>query len=80
MCQLADALRFDHHVGACLPTIWYVLVHLLPYHRGIDPSERSQRAAYCQQQRCVCSIYQVSIAPIGEIAQGVPYKALNNII
>ena len=47
MCQLADALRFDHHVGACLPTIWYVLVHLLPYHRGIDPSERSHRATYC---------------------------------
>ena len=40
--------------GACLPTIWYVPVHLLPYHRGIDPSERSHRAAYClQQQRCL---------------------------
>ena len=25
MCQLADALRFGH-VGACLPTIWYVPV------------------------------------------------------
>jgi len=52
MCQLADALRFGH-VGACLPTIWYVPVHLLPYHRGIDPSERSHRAAYCLQQRCL---------------------------
>ena len=41
MCQLAHALRFGH-VGACLPTIWYVPVHLLPYRRGIDPSERSQ--------------------------------------
>ena len=50
MCQLADALRFGH-VGACLPTIWYVPVHL--YHRGIDPSERSHRAAYCLQQRCL---------------------------
>ena len=39
--------------GACLPTIWYVPVHLLPYHRGIDPSERSHRAAYCLQQRCL---------------------------
>ena len=28
-------------------------VHLLPYHRGIDPSERSHRAAYCLQQRCL---------------------------
>ena len=54
MCQLADALHFGH-VGACLPTIWYVPVHVLPYHhdRGIDPSERSHRAAYCLQQRCL---------------------------
>ena len=27
--------------------------------------------------KAVCSIYQFSIAPIGEIAPGVPYKALN---
>ena len=52
MCQLADALRFGH-VGACLPTIRYVPVHILPYHRGIDPSERSHQAAYCLQQRCL---------------------------
>ena len=52
MCQLVDALRLGH-VGACLPTIWYVPVHLLPYHRGIDPSETSHRAAYCLQQRCL---------------------------
>ena len=52
MCQLADALRFGH-AGACLHTIWCVPVHLLPYHRGIDPSERSHRAAYCLQQRCL---------------------------
>ena len=53
MCQLlAHALRFGH-VGACLPTIWYVPVHLLSFHRGIDPSERSHRAAYCLQQRCL---------------------------
>ena len=79
MCQWADALRFSH-VGACLPTIWYVPVHLLPYHRGIDPSERSHWAAYCPPQRCLvraCSIYQFSIAPIGEMAPGVPCKALN---
>ena len=85
MCQFADALRFGH-VRACLPTIWYVPVHILPYHRGIDPSERSQRAAYCLQQRCLVrpcvpgSIYQFSIAPIGEMAPGVPCKALNKII
>ena len=43
MCQLADALRFGH-VGACLPTIWYVPVHILPCNRGkFDPSERSHR-------------------------------------
>ena len=53
MCQSADALRFGHYVGACLPTLWYVPVHLLPYHRGIDPSERSHRAAYCLQRRCL---------------------------
>ena len=41
------------HVRARLPNIWYVPVHLLPYHRGIDPSERSHRAAYCLQQRCL---------------------------
>ena len=86
MCQLADALRFGH-VGAFLPTICYVPVHILPYHRGIDPSERSDRAAYCLQQRCLVrpcvvlrSIYQFSIAPIGEMAPGVPCKALNKII
>ena len=75
---------FSGHVGACLPTIWYVSVHILPYHRGIDPSQRSHRAAYCLQQRClvkaVCSIYQCSIAPIREMAPGVPCKALNKVI
>ena len=28
-------------------------VHLLPYHRVIDPSERWERAAYSLQQRCL---------------------------
>ena len=82
MCQLADALSFGH-VGACLPTIWYVPVHLSPYHRRIDPSERSHRAAYCAAAlpgKAVCSIYQFSIAPIGEMAPGVPCKVLNKII
>ena len=83
MCQLVDALRFGH-VGACLPTIWHVPVHLLPYHRGTDPSERSHRAAYCLQQRCLVRLcvvfYQFSITPIREMAPGVPCKALNKII
>ena len=30
--------------------------------------------------KAVCSIYQFSIAPIGEMAPGVPCKALNKII
>ena len=30
--------------------------------------------------KAVCSIYQFSIAPIGEMAPGVPYKALTKII
>ena len=44
------------HVGACLPTIWYVPVHFLLYLRGIDPSERSHRAAYCLQRRCLVGL------------------------
>ena len=62
MCQLADALRFGH-VGAFLPTICYVPVHILPYHRGIDPSERSHRDACCLQQRCLvrpCVVFTIS--------------------
>ena len=52
MCQVADALRFGH-VDACVPPVWYVPVYRLPYHGGIDPSERSHLAAYCLQHRCL---------------------------
>ena len=82
MCQLADALR-SGHVGACLPTIWYVPVRFLPYHRGIDPSERSHRAAYCLQQRCLvrpCVVFTNSASHPSERFPGVPCKAFNKII
>ena len=68
MCQLADALRFGH-VGAFLSTIWYVPVHLLPYRRGIDPSERSYWAAYGLQQPCLvrpCVIFTNSASHLSE--------------
>ena len=73
-CHRPVAPRRYHHLpqgvaaslpGACLPTTWYVPVHHLPYHRGIDPSERSHRAAYCLQQHCLvrqCVVFTNSVS------------------
>ena len=38
------------------------------------------RSAAALPGKAVCNIYQFSIAPIGEMASGVPCKALNKII
>ena len=57
MCQLADALRFGH-LGACLPTIWYVPVHLLRYRPIGEIAPGCLLPAAALPGKAVCSIYQ----------------------
>ena len=84
MCQLADALRFGH-VGACLFTYHMVCTSTsftVPlWYRPIgEIAPGCLLSAAALPGTAVCSIYQFSIAPIGEMAPGVPCKALNKII